>query len=148
MGSRTQARLATIGYEGRTLSELIDVLIDARIEVLVDVRENAISRKPGLSKRRLAEALDDAGIEYLHERALGNPRANRDAFRSGDERARQNYVAHLNNGSRAAYNAVVDLASARRVALLCFEREHASCHRSCIAEQAVEDDPSLRIDEL
>ena len=145
---RAVPRLATIGYEGRSLDEILQVLTASRIEVLVDVRENAVSRKPGLSKRRLAEAVELEGIEYRHEPLLGNPKANRDAFRRGERRARVRYLAYLNNGSRAAYDSVIELTKKRRVALLCFEREHATCHRACIAEQAVAENPTLKIEEL
>lgn len=146
--SRALPRLATVGYEGRTLDELLTLLAAARIEVLVDVRENAVSRKPGLSKRRLSAALDLKGIAYRHEPLLGNPRANRDGFRRGKQRARSRYLRHLNNGSRAAYESVIELTKTTRVALLCFEREHATCHRSCIAEQALRENPRLRLKEL
>ena len=46
--------IVSVGYEGRSVDELVDALVDAGVSVLVDVRENAISRKRGLSKRALA----------------------------------------------------------------------------------------------
>ena len=57
------------------------------MSVLVDVRLNAVSRKSGFSKKRLTQALKDAGIEYVHEKDLGNPQDNRDSFRNGDGEA-------------------------------------------------------------
>ena len=62
--------LISIGYEGRNLDALIEQLKVSNVNTLVDVRLNAISRKPGLSKRRLAEALRAEGIRYLHSRDL------------------------------------------------------------------------------
>lgn len=142
------AVLATIGYEGRSIDEFIALLLDAEIEILVDVRETPLSRKPGFSKRRLAEALDAVGIEYRHERLLGNPKDNRDAFRAGAPEARSRFLAHLNNGSRTSYDEVIALTSAHRLALLCFERAHDQCHRSCIAEQAAAENSGLQISAL
>lgn len=134
----------SIGYEGRSLPELVDVLRTHRVEVLVDVRQTPISRKPGFSKRRLSEALVEAGIEYRHEPDLGNPKENRAGFKGGaSPSARRRYLRHLNNGSRGAFEDVVHLALARRIALLCFERAEAECHRACIIEQAQAEHPAL-----
>ena len=47
----------TVGYQDRTVDDVIDVLSTAGVEVLVDVRLTPLSRKPGLSKHRLAARL-------------------------------------------------------------------------------------------
>jgi hypothetical protein len=87
--------LYTVGYEGRTAGELVTLLSQAAVDVLVDVRLTPLSRKPGLSKRRLAAALAAAGVDYLHLPALGNPRDNRDAFRQRDPASRARFRALL-----------------------------------------------------
>ncbi len=87
--------LVSIGYEGRDLAELVRDLQSQRVTVLVDVRLTPISRKPGLSKRRLSEALASAGIGYVHHRELGNPRDNRDGFREGRGANRDRFRALL-----------------------------------------------------
>ena len=135
--------LFTVGYEGRTVDDLVTVLGIHRIGILVDVRENAVSRKPGFGKRSLCAALEDAGIEYRHEPLLGNPRDNRESFRKGLAKARERYSKHLNNGSREAFDALVETAMTQRVALLCFERQESDCHRGCIVEQAQQENPAL-----
>ena len=63
--------LYTIGYQGRSLEEFLAVLRREGIGCVVDVRRNALSRKPGFSKTALREALAGAGIDYLHLRRLG-----------------------------------------------------------------------------
>jgi uncharacterized protein (DUF488 family) len=139
----------SVGYEGRALDDFVRLLEEHRVEVLVDVRENAISRKPGFSKRRLSEALDDAGIDYQHQPRLGNPKENRAAFRNGHlSTGKRRFLAHLNNGSRDAFDAVVEMAMTKRVALLCFERDHDHCHRACIVEQAQAEFPALSVSRL
>lgn len=128
--------IVSIGYERRDVAEVVALLSDHEVDVLVDVRLNAISRKRGFSKTALASALQEAGIEYRHERELGNPKDNRDAFRRGVEAARDRYRRHLSNGASAVYDAVIELADTSTVALLCFERDHHQCHRSCITDAA------------
>lgn len=55
-------QLLGVGYEGLTISEYVQVLCDLQVSTLVDVRLNAISRKPGFSKTRLKSYLAEAGI--------------------------------------------------------------------------------------
>lgn len=139
-------RIYSVGYEGITLDALVARLSGARVAVLVDVRLNAVSRKPEFSKKRLTQALTDAGIEYVHEKELGNPQDNRDSFRSGDgEAGRSRMRSMLNNGAGEALTRLVDLASSQRVAVLCVERDHSRCHRDVITDMAVERNPDIEV---
>src|SRR6266480_5216625 len=58
----TGGMVFSIGYEGRTLQELLKLLEVYRVDLVVDVRENPISRKPGFNRRQLSAALQSAGI--------------------------------------------------------------------------------------
>lgn len=140
--------IVSVGYEQRDIDELVELLRSEQVELLVDVRLNAISRKRGFSKTALATALNEAGIQYRHERALGNPKPNRDPFRRGDEAARQRYEEHLRDHAGAVQDELVELAGSVRLALLCFERDHASCHRSSITAAASASNPAISIVEL
>jgi uncharacterized protein (DUF488 family) len=129
-----------------TLGGLIERLVGAHVSVLVDVRLNPISRKPGFSRGRLSEALAEAGVAYLHEKELGNPTDNRVSFRNGDrESGRERMRSILSNGAGDALDRVVALASKERIAVLCVERDHHRCHREVIAEMVVERNPSIEI---
>ena len=46
--------LMTIGYEGLTTRDFIDLLRRCRVSMIVDIRELPISRKPGFAKAALA----------------------------------------------------------------------------------------------
>ena len=86
MTSRATAstgRLATIGYESDVQPAVIDKLRRAGVEVLIDVRAVASSRRAGFSKSLLAGSLAEAGIDYVHLRQLGTPKAGRQAARAG-----------------------------------------------------------------
>ncbi len=142
-------KLFTVGYEGRSLDELIDELLGADVERLVDVRELPLSRRRGFSKRALSEALQQAGIEYVHVRALGNPKPNRERYWAGDiEGGAAVYRTHLNNGSRWALNELAESLDDGRACLLCFERNHAQCHRNVIVEALEEFHPRLAVSHL
>ena len=76
--------LATIGYEKCTPEDFVATLQVRRIDVLIDIRERAQSRRPGFSKTGLSKAITEAGIEYIHLRELGDPKAGREAARLMD----------------------------------------------------------------
>jgi uncharacterized protein (DUF488 family) len=138
--------LWTVGYQDRTVDDMIDVLNTAGVEVLVDVRLTPLSRKPGLSKSRLAARLGDAGIGYVHLPQLGNPRDNRDAFRRRDAAAFARYRAILATPEgRAALDGLAELAEQQSVALMCFEHNASECHRAMVADALMDLNPKLRV---
>jgi uncharacterized protein (DUF488 family) len=125
----------TVGYEGRSVEEVVDDLVARDVSVLIDVRLTPLSRKPGLSKRGLADRLATAGIEYLHLRALGNPVDNRDGFRAGAPAAWERFRELLTEPAAAqAVATVADRARRQTVALLCFEADPTRCHRQLVGE--------------
>jgi uncharacterized protein (DUF488 family) len=137
--------LFTIGYEDLRIDQFVNKLREHHINTVVDVRLTASSRRPGFSKTALSNALAAAGIGYVHERDLGNPPSNRDAFRSGRlEEGRALMRARLENGSADALRRLVDRAGHERVALLCVEAFDARCHRQVIVEMAREVEPELK----
>ena len=70
----TTPRLATIGYESATLDAVIGRLKTAGVELVIDVRAVAASRRAGFSKTLLGASLNAAGIDYRHLRGLGTPK--------------------------------------------------------------------------
>ena len=131
--------LATIGYEGCTIDGVLRALQSARVELLIDVRAVAQSRKPGFSKRQLAAALDQVGIGYVHLQGLGTPKPGRDAVRAGHpERMEVIFREHMTSDRAQVQLAEAKgLAVQRTACLLCFERNHQTCHRRLVAEMIV-----------
>ena len=76
--------LFTIGYEQAKPAAVLNEIKRAKVDLVVDTRAVAASRRPGFSKRQLAASLDEAGIAYLHLQKLGTPAEGRAAARSGD----------------------------------------------------------------
>jgi uncharacterized protein (DUF488 family) len=130
------ARLFTIGYEGATQAELIAALQGAGVERVIDVRAVPLSRKPGFSKNILAAGLKEAGIDYVHLKALGTPPAGREAARKGRLAEMHRIFAEQLETPEAGAQAaqMVALAEDKPSALLCFERDPAGCHRTPLHE--------------
>lgn len=129
----TPPTIWTIGYEDADLHAFLDTLMQAGVQVVVDTRERAQSRRPGYSKTALAAALKEQGIEYRHLRPLGMPPAVRKAYRLDHDfqAMKAAYTLHLATQGDALHD-LADLAGTHRAALLCYEHEPGECHRSLI----------------
>jgi len=126
----------TIGYEGVTMEEFIATLKSAGVEQVIDVRALPLSRRPGFSKTPLRNALAEAGIGYIHLKALGTPKEGREAARKHDratlDRIYANQLALPEAQMQAAQ--MRELATERPSALLCYERDPSCCHRTLLLE--------------
>jgi len=128
--------LFTIGYEQAKPAAVLGELKRAKVDLLVDTRAVAASRRPGFSKRQLAASLDEAGIAYIHLQKLGTPAQGRQAARSGDfDTLWRIYDKHIKTPeAQGALGELLALIKAgKRVCLLCYERDPNVCHRSRIA---------------
>lgn len=129
-------RLFTIGYEATTMADFLATLTTAGVKRLIDVRALPLSRRPGFSKTPLRAALAEAGIDYVHLRALGTPTAGREAARKGrTDDLKRIYAGQLEMPEAIAQGAqMLDLAQELPSALLCYEREPEGCHRSLLVQ--------------
>ena len=129
--------LATIGYQKASFAEVADRLKQAGVEVLMDVRAIASSRRAGFSKTLLAGGLRAVGIDYLHLRDLGTPKPGRDAARAGrTDEMRAIFGAHLQTASAlGALEHAIEVADNRRACLLCYEADPFCCHRLMVADR-------------
>jgi uncharacterized protein (DUF488 family) len=134
-------RIFTIGYEGATMDEFLTALRDAGVERVIDVRAVPNSRRPGFSKTPLRNALGEAGIDYVHLRALGTPADGRAAARaSRHEDLKRIYAGQLELPEAIAQGAeMLDLAREKPSALLCYERDPAACHRTLLLRAVAPD---------
>jgi uncharacterized protein (DUF488 family) len=127
--------LFTIGYEQAKPAAVLDELKRAKVELLIDTRAVAASRRPGFSKRQLAASLQDVGIAYLHLQKLGTPAEGRAAARSGDtDSLWRIYEKHIKKAEpqEELGELVTLIKSGKRIALLCYCRDPKTCHRSRI----------------
>ena len=131
----------TIGYEQATQAAVVAALREAGVEVLADIRYLPLSRRPGFSKSSLKAAVEEAGIAYRHFKQLGTPEEGRNAARKGDHATMSRvYAGQLELPEALAQMAELrDLAGGKRVALLCYERDAAECHRSLLFEALFSD---------
>lgn len=129
--------LFTIGYEGLDSKQFLAHLNHYKVDVVADVRKLPISRKKGFSKSALTENLHGENIEYLNIRELGAPKEIRDElYTSGDyQRFFQKYQKAISTKSDQLQSIYSLIASGKKVALLCFERDPQKCHRNVVADE-------------
>lgn len=129
--------IATIGYEKSTLPDFIATLQAGGIEILIDIRDRAQSRRAGFSKTALSEALNDAGISYFHFKALGDPKEGREAARAGDfdrfKKVFSNVMA--SEEAKEAIQQIKKLALGSSICLMCYERDQRYCHRKIVSDE-------------
>ena len=130
-------KIFTIGYEQATQAQVIGALKAAGVTLVIDVRAVAASRRAGFSKGVLAASLKEEGVDYLHLKALGTPKAGREAARAGriaEMRAIFEEQLETPAAGLALERAVAESAE-RPVALLCYEADAAGCHRRIVARR-------------
>ncbi len=134
-------QIFTIGYEAVTQSDFLLALTSAGVTRVIDVRALPLSRRPGFSKTPLRGALGEAGIDYVHLRALGTPAAGREAARKGRTAELERvYAGQLAlPEAMAAAAQLSELVREKPSALLCYEREPTGCHRSLLIREVLPD---------
>lgn len=132
---RDETGIVTIGYEGQTIDSFINTLIKNKIEVLVDVRRNPISRRYSFSKTRLRENLGRFGIDYEHIPELGIDSHERKGLATLDDYQRMfvKYKERLASKNPELEN-ILDLGSEHKIALMCYEADIRYCHRGVISD--------------
>jgi len=137
----------SIGYEGMSLDEYINILLSKDIRILIDVRRNPLSRKYGFSRKTLENALGNLGIAYEHMPTLGidsEKRAGLLSQRDYDLLFVQYEGVTLKNATRELALLHSFFLNEKRVALTCFEENPAQCHRTRILKYLVNLYPELR----
>jgi len=130
--------LFTLGYEGLSTDDFIQLLQANNIEHVIDVRRNPISRKSGFSKTALLNILALNKINYTHLVDLGTPKEIRSALKID-----KNYECFFDKikayleSQEEVLNVALDIALSQICVLLCFEREPLECHRSAVAAEIV-----------
>lgn len=129
-------RVLTLGYEKRSLRDVLAILGERGVRQLVDVRQRAASRKPGFAKSQLAASLARQGIAYVHMPSLGCSRLLREFKRGGGSTDQYvaGYRAELAE-HEASLRRLVTLCRTTPSAVLCMERRLRDCHRQVLAEE-------------
>ncbi len=126
--------ITTIGYEGKDIDNFLNVLIENKVDVVIDVRKNPFSMNFCFTKSNLVKFLDSVKIKYLHIPELGiesEERKNLKTKADYDTLFKKYMEGLLTN--EAYVNRIIEISEKQRVALLCYEKDVNFCHRGQIA---------------
>lgn len=128
--------LFTIGFTKKTAEEFFQLLQEAQVRKLIDIRENRVGQLAGFAKYPdLAFFLHRvAGIVYDHQPIFAPSTEIRTLYRKSRDWAQyeKSYVELM--AQRKVLEQVDPASFEGRVALLCSEAEPEKCHRRLVAE--------------
>lgn len=132
------AAILTMGYQMRTLTDFVEELRAASVDVVIDVRETPWSQRRDFSKASLIDALGRTGIRYVHAWFAGNPKENRRTAATHKE-CLDNYARYLEEIPDVVTifeELMGEIATEGwRACLVCYERHPDDCHRSILVEK-------------
>ncbi|AXH98327.1 DUF488 domain-containing protein [Sporosarcina sp. PTS2304] len=141
----------TVGHSTHTKEEFLQLLHDAGIEKLLDVRAFPGSRKfPHFHEDRMKEWLPKAGIDYRHCSKLGGRRRKSKTIDSEvndgwNNQSFHNYADYtLTPEFKKGIANLIKEAEQQRVAICCSERHPARCHRLLISNWLVSHDLNVK----
>jgi uncharacterized protein (DUF488 family) len=127
----------TIGHSNHTVENFTDLLRKHTIEVLVDVRSQPYSRHvPHFNRETLAHVLQEQGFTYEHRGNRLGGRPADESFLLADGSVDYDRV-RASEDFQQALDGLLALARERRVALMCAEGDHRSCHRGQLITPAL-----------
>jgi hypothetical protein len=141
----------TIGTNGKTLPEFLQMLLDNKIDAVVDVRESTRSfYKQDFEGEFLAGEVQNKGMNHYGYKDLGVPYVVRAPYIDGfiDTKAFSDwYTWNVQVGARDAYDALLNVVSDnKRVVLVCAEKyalpqgeQKHTCHRALLAKHIAKD---------
>jgi uncharacterized protein (DUF488 family) len=135
------AALLTVGHGTLGAESLVELLREAGVESLVDIRTAPGSRRfPHFMRGEMERWVPEAGIHYRWERDLGGfrkaaPDSPNSMLRNASFRGYADYM--LSGTFWAALDAVLDELQDRAVAVMCSESVWWRCHRRLVADATV-----------
>lgn len=131
----------TIGHATRSLDQFVELLMENRVGMVVDVRSMPASRtNPQFNRDVLPTSLQDYQIGYRHLAALGGLRKKQmpeDESPNGYWRVKsfRRYADYaLGSDFAEGMAALRALGSEQRIAIMCAEAVWWRCHRRIIAD--------------
>lgn len=129
--------ICTIGYEGRDIDSFLNALIENNVDIVIDIRNNPFSMKFSFTKEKLKGYLEKSGIGYIHMPELGvRSERRKELFTIEDyHKLFEAYRKETLYENQVSLKKIRELSKNSKVALLCFEHDHAMCHRGVVSEE-------------
>jgi uncharacterized protein (DUF488 family) len=144
-------QILTIGHSNHPFGTFLWLLQKHRIEALVDVRCYPVSRRnPHFSREALSASLAEENIEYIWLESLGGNRQRaKDAppsqNRGIEDEGVRSYADYMDADEfRQGVARLMDIAAARRAAIMCAESDYRYCHRRLLSDHLIANNVSIQ----
>jgi uncharacterized protein (DUF488 family) len=134
----------TIGHSTRSIAEFVDLLSNAEIRLVVDVRTVPRSgTNPQYNSEVLAKALSESEVDYEHIAALGGLRGRKRDLPAAvnafwENRSFHNYADYAMSAEfRAGLTRLRELGHTTQCAIMCAEAVWWRCHRRIITDYLI-----------
>lgn len=131
----------TIGHATRPIAGFVELLNEAEVELVADVRTAPRSRtNPQFDRETLAASLAASAVEYRHIAALGGLRPRQKRIPAGTNAFWQNQSFHnyadyaMSREFQSGLDELRELGHAKRCAIMCAETLWWRCHRRIISD--------------
>lgn len=126
----------TVGYQGLQIDGFLNVLIQAGIRHVIDIRKNPIARRYGFHKSTLRRLCNRLSIDYTHLPQLGIPSEYRQNLQQDEDYRQlfQKYETEILPHQEKTLVELNSLVQDQPCALVCMEANPARCHRSILAK--------------
>jgi uncharacterized protein (DUF488 family) len=138
---------ASIGYQQRSIDAFVSLLRSQDVTRVVDVRESATSRRAEYRRDNLERALAASGIAYEHLPHAGNPFRSTAGARTSFAEIEPQYREHLRRHPGVLLEVYAVLCRGKS-AVMCFEADPASCHRTVLLSMIDAEVAPLEVTEL
>lgn len=126
----------TIGHSNHPQEQFLNLLTDARIQVLVDVRSNPDSRwAPFANRDNLKEILESVQIQYIYlGDALGGRPSDSDSYDNQTGKVDYGVIREKEYFKHGIRRLLHELKR-YRVCIMCAEEDPTSCHRNLLVAE-------------
>lgn len=127
----------TAGYEGLHIDGFLNILLEAGIQQVIDVRGNPVSRRYGFHKSTLSKLCKGLDLQYKHVPEVGIPSESRANLQQPSDYTKlfQNYKEEVLTVQQDVIKEIGDWVEFQPSVLVCMEANPCFCHRSHLAEQ-------------
>jgi uncharacterized protein (DUF488 family) len=132
-----QNTVFTIGHSTHTVSHLVALLRQHKVNALCDVRSQPYSRiNPQFNRESLKQALTEAGIVYVFLGAeLGARTKDKSCYEDG--RVKYERIAQTRLFAKGL-DRIEDGLKKYQISLMCAEKEPLDCHRTILVARQIE----------
>ena len=115
----------TAGYEGLHIDGFLNILLEAGIQQVIDVRGNPVSRRYGFHKSTLSRLCENLDIQYRHVPEVGIPSESRANLQKTSDYTRlfQNYKEKVLTTQQDVIKKIADWVKSQPSVLVCMEAD-------------------------